>query len=142
MERYNDNQLLCTFFDIKDKKRVVDEILQNYELLKENIYLVRTDDKRYFFTYNVRKSEALARKMKRTILIHRKQDTNTIFTINSLNELQRQINNGVLDKEDTDIINWDNYRDKMLLFTGDTLTINSISLVDVITIIYRDKENK
>lgn len=134
---HNESQLLCTFFEYENKKRVLNEILDRYVLLKEYVYLVKTDDNRYFYTYNVNKTDAFNNRTKRTILVHRKQDTNTIFTINSLNELQRKINNGVLDS--TTSIDWSNYSNKLLLFSNNLLTINTINVIDVITIKYIEK---
>jgi hypothetical protein len=130
----NDNQLVCTFFEFENKRKVLDDIIERYVLLKENVYLVKTDDKRYFYTYNVNKKEAYNSKMKRTILVHRKQETNTIFTINSLNELQKQINNGV-EVQHTNI-NWENYKNKLLLFSNNLLTINTIEVVDIVRVKY------
>ena len=48
-----------------------------------------------------------------TILVHRKKQTNTLYTINALNELIKSLNNGVLDK--TYAIEWENYRNCILL---------------------------
>ena len=39
-----------------------------------------------------------------TILLHRKKESNTLYTINALNALVRQLNNGMLDNRF--IINW------------------------------------
>jgi hypothetical protein len=46
-------------------------------------------------------------------MIHRKKETNTLYTVNALNAIIRACNNGLLDK--TFIINWDTYRDSLLL---------------------------
>lgn len=133
-----ESQLLCTFFELKDRKKILNEILERYVILNDSIYLLKTDDNRHFYSYNVDKKSTFNKKMKRTILVHRKQESNTIFTINSLNELQKKINNGINDVNQP--INWEVYKDKILLFSDDVLTINSISLVDVIEIRYLEKK--
>ena len=46
----------------------------------------------------------------------RKKDTNTLYTINALNDLIRELNDGKLDK--TFPIEWENYKNCLLL-TGD-----------------------
>ena len=51
-----------------------------------------------------------------TISLHRKKDTNTLYPINALNDLIRELNNGKLDK--TFPIEWTNYKNSLLL-TGD-----------------------
>ena len=48
-----------------------------------------------------------------TILVHRKKQTNTLYTINALNELIKSLNNGVLDKRFP--INWKDYKNCILL---------------------------
>jgi hypothetical protein len=57
------------------------------------------------------------RKLKDTISINRKKDTNTFYSINALNSLIRVLNNGLLDK--TYRIDWPQYRDTLLLADGE-----------------------
>ena len=52
-----------------------------------------------------------------TILVHRKKQTNTLYTINALNELIKSLNNGVLDK--TFSINWNDYKNCILLIQAE-----------------------
>ena len=65
--------------------------------------------------YNVSTNE---RRLGNTISINRKKETNTYYSINAINSLIRILNNGVLDK--TFIIEWNNYKDMMLLADGQT----------------------
>ena len=46
-------------------------------------------------------------------MVHRKKDTNTLYTINALNELIITLNNGILDKKYS--IEWERYRDTLML---------------------------
>ena len=67
-----------------------------------------------------------------TISLHRKKQSNTLYTINALNEVIRSLNGGILDKKFP--IPWDDYY-KCLLLTND-LVLNKIptkihSIVDV-----------
>lgn len=130
-------QLLCTFFDYKYKDKTFNEIVDTYVLVTDKVFLVKTDDNRYFYSYNVTRESSLKNKIKRTLMVHRKKESNTLFTINSLNELQKKINNGVLDKSTS--INWENYKDKILLLTENELTINSIKVLDILTVRYVNK---
>ena len=52
-----------------------------------------------------------------TILVHRKKQTNTLYTINALNELIKSLNGGILDKKYS--INWNNYKNCILLIQAD-----------------------
>ena len=49
-----------------------------------------------------------------TISLHRKKITNTLYTINALNELIKTINNGVLDTNYQ--VEWDTYKNMILIF--------------------------
>jgi hypothetical protein len=48
-----------------------------------------------------------------TILVHRKKQTNTLYTINALNEVIRYLNNGILDT--TYQVDWSKFRNSLLL---------------------------
>ena len=48
-----------------------------------------------------------------TISLHRKKQSNTLYTINALNEVIRELNGGVLDKRFP--IPWEDYHNSLLL---------------------------
>ena len=48
-----------------------------------------------------------------TILVHRKKESNTLYTINALNDLIKKLNGGVVDP--TYKINWQHYNNCILL---------------------------
>jgi hypothetical protein len=50
-----------------------------------------------------------------TILVHRKKETNTLYTINALNELIKSLNGGVVDTRFR--VDWQHYRNTVLLTT-------------------------
>jgi hypothetical protein len=64
--------------------------------------------------YNVTTNE---RRLKDTISINRKKDTNTFYSINALNSLIRSSNDGVLDKNYK--VDWSQYLDVLLLADGE-----------------------
>jgi hypothetical protein len=55
-----------------------------------------------------------------TIALHRKKQTNTLYTINALNEIIREKNQGVLDK--TFPIEWSEFQNQLLLVNDEGLT--------------------
>jgi hypothetical protein len=57
--------------------------------------------------------------MANTILLHRKKETNTLYTINALNTLIRSLNGGRLNKNF--IVEWNNYKNCILLTNGTEL---------------------
>ena len=54
-----------------------------------------------------------------TISLHRKKQSNTLYTINALNEVIRELNNGILDKKFS--IPWEDYQNSLLLTNDDGL---------------------
>ena len=67
-----------------------------------------------------------------TILLHRKKQTNTLYTINALNSLIQVLNNGVLDT--TYQLDWENYRNTMLLTNDEGLKRVETEVEDIIYI--------
>ena len=63
-------------------------------------------------TYNIKKL-AYYSQLPNTISLHRKKNTNTLYTINALNDLIRELNGGKLDKSYP--IQWENYTNCLLL---------------------------
>ena len=105
-------QLLCTFAHKSDLNLVTDYIQSNYVIPEQRIFVFynANDSDMLYCTYNI--SETINR-TSNTISVHRKKETNTLYTVNSLNEIIRRINNGVLDK--TYQLEWHNYRNSLLL---------------------------
>ena len=66
------------------------------------------------------------------MLVHRKRDTNTIYTINSLNALIKQQNQGVLDKSFK--IEWTNYSNGILLLSSNELKFLNTYLYQIINV--------
>tara|TARA_Y100000015_G_scaffold37986_1_gene40479 strand:+ start:126 stop:407 length:282 start_codon:yes stop_codon:yes gene_type:complete len=67
-----------------------------------------------YCTYNADASEMRGQN---TISIHRKKETNTLYTVNALNAIIRRVNNGVLDK--TYQVDWSMYRNSFILTDDD-----------------------
>jgi hypothetical protein len=57
--------------------------------------------------------------MANTILLHRKKESNSLYTINALNTLIKSLNGGVLDTRF--IVNWQDYKNSILLTNGPDL---------------------
>ena len=54
-----------------------------------------------------------------TIMVHRKKETNTLYTINALNELIKKLNGGVVDTSYR--VNWLHYKNSKLLTQNNEL---------------------
>ena len=112
-------QLLCTFAHRKDLDIITDYIITSYTIVERRLFVFSDADVRndLYVTYNV--DTADTKRIPNTILIHRKKETNTMYTVNALNTIIREANNGVLDK--TYVINWLTYRNSLVLTNSDGL---------------------
>ncbi len=112
-------QLLCTFAHRKDLDLILDYIVSSYVISEQRLF-VFSDENVYndmYVTFNVETADT--KRIANTILVHRKKETNTMYTVNALNVIIREANNGVLDK--SFIINWNAYRNSILLTSDDNL---------------------
>jgi len=111
-------QLLCTFTKRNRFYETIDIILACNDIVFDKVYVFQNekDYHQLICTYNVEYDEDAIQEVPDTISLHRKKNTNTLYTINALNDLIRELNNGKLDK--TFPIEWENYKNCLLL-TGD-----------------------
>ena len=109
------NRLYCTFTTLDDYKEVANNIQSSYVILFNKLFVLESlDGEKIMLTYNVdMNNSTVDSMMDNTILVHRKKQTNTLYTINALNEVIKSLNNGVLDKSFA--VNWNDYRNCILL---------------------------
>ena len=109
------NRLYCTFTTADEYEEVANTIQTSYVILFNKLFVLESlDGEKIMLTYNVDMNNSVVDSMMdNTILVHRKKQTNTLYTINALNELIKSLNNGVLDKSFT--VNWNDYRNCILL---------------------------
>ena len=109
-------QLLCTFTTNKKLDQTLMDISTKFNVIYEKIYVLQNEDKHHelICTYNVEKNRDLDfNAVANTISLHRKKITNTLYTINALNELIMEINNGVLDTKFE--LPWERYKNMILI---------------------------
>jgi hypothetical protein len=108
------NKLFCTFTTEQELDNLIDSIKSEYTVLFNKIFVLSSpDSSELMCTYNIDFTDTQPRIMKNTILVHRKKETNTLYTINSLNELIKTLNGGVLDTKFP--VNWQEYKNSILL---------------------------
>ena len=112
-------QLLCTFAHRKDLDLIIDYISKSYTISEKRLFVFSNTDKNseLYVTYNVEPDDY--KKTPNTIMIHRKKETNTLYTVNALNAIIKKSNNGVLDKKF--VINWPIYENSLMLTDGDDI---------------------
>ena len=110
-------QLLCTFTTAKDYRTIAEDIRKFYEVYSNRVFafINAQNIKEVYLTYNVLNMRKDAPKFPNTILIHRKKQTNTLYTLNAMNRLIEE-ENGHADK--TFIVNWKLYENSLII-TGD-----------------------
>ena len=128
-----DSQLLCTFSNREEYENVILLIKECYDVIFNKVYILEDVDNTYnlMLTYNVKKSNKMP-ETQITISIHRKKHTNTLYTINAINELIKSANNGVLDKSFR--INWENYRNQLLIGSLNGLKVVNTKLFKIINL--------
>ena len=116
---FMNNRLYCTFVPEENIENTVDQIKGSYSVLFNKIFVLESlDGEKVMLTYNVDMGNSSSEFLvNNTILVHRKKQTNTLYTINALNELIKSLNNGYLDKSYA--VNWNDYRNCILLIQTD-----------------------
>ena len=108
------SQLLCTFSTKKDIESTIATISSAYTIMFNKIYGV---------DYNA---------VSGTISLHRKKQSNTLYTINALNECVKNLNNGVMD--DKFVIPWENFKNMLLVTNSEGLNKINTRIYKIIKI--------
>jgi hypothetical protein len=127
------NKLFCTFSPKNKLEEVLDTIKSEYTIMYGKIFVLESEESDEFLcTYNIEVQGINTRVLPNTILLHRKKETNTLYTINSLNLLIKSLNEGILDTSFK--IEWQNYRNTVLLTQGDDLRKLSTKIHKIVNI--------
>jgi hypothetical protein len=126
-------QLLCTFCSKYDFDDTIELIKLAANVVFDKIYVFENVDEpdSLICTYNVEKTDDFVQNNK-TMAIHRKKETNTLYTINALNEAIREENDGVLDKKFS--LNWSTYQNSLLLTNDQGLNTIRTKLYKIVNV--------
>lgn len=108
-------QLLCTFTTKEGLQKTLQDIRETYVIVYNYIYILQNKSNldELFVTYNINTEFKPPQPLEDTILIHRKKESNTLYTINALNQLVKEENGGILDK--TFILDWNKFKNSIIL---------------------------
>ena len=107
------NKLFCTFTPLPQLDELVSNITEKYNVLYNKIFILKLNGfTEVVCTYNVEQGN-ISDIIENTVLVHRKKESNTLYTINALNELIMSLNNKKLDNKFP--IPWNNYQNTILL---------------------------
>ena len=115
------NKLFATFSKKEDINITLDIITDRYNILYNKIFILESKDSDEFIcTYNIDPGNMSTTSiLSNTILLHRKKESNSLYTINALNTLIKSLNNGYADPNYK--INWNDYKNTILLTNGPDL---------------------
>lgn len=108
------NKLFCSFTPKENLEDRLTEINREYKIMYGKIFVLSSpESEEYLCTYNIEIEDKITKILPNTILLHRKKETNTLYTINALNVLIKSLNDGVLDTSFQ--ISWKDYQNSVLL---------------------------
>ena len=115
-------QLLATFTTKSELDTAVEQIKGAYTIVFSKVYVLQNEDNtnELICTYNVDLAKgADFNDVKSTISLHRKKHSNTLYTINALNEVIANLNNGLIDSKF--IVPWENFKNTLMVTNSDGL---------------------
>ena len=115
------NKLFATFSKKEDIEETISTITSRYTILYNKIFILESKDSdELICTYNIDPGNlSMITVLPNTILVHRKKESNSLYTINALNTLIKTLNNGYADPNYR--VNWNDYRNTILLTNGPDL---------------------
>ena len=110
---FMNNRLFATFTQQESIDDLVNDLSLSYDIMYKKMFVLFVKStNEYVITYNVEQGNVNSIPVN-TILVHRKKETNTLYTINALNDLIKKLNGGVVDP--TYRVNWQHYKNCILL---------------------------
>lgn len=110
----------------------VENIANTFYLSNNMIFLLKITDapEKKIITYNalIEKGKPLNTRLF-TMRVHRKKNTNTLYTINALNAAVAKDNNGKTGKHLK--LDWEQYRNSIMLLTGSELKTHPVEVLRV-----------
>ena len=128
-------QLLATFTTKTDLDKTIKNIKGAYTIAFSKIYVLQNENNinELICTYNVDLEKgADYNDVKGTISLHRKKHSNTLYTINALNEVIANLNNGLIDSKF--IVPWENFKNTLMVTNSDGLNKISTRIYKIIKI--------
>jgi hypothetical protein len=107
------NKLFATFSGLDALDELIINLSSTYNIMYNKMFIlyVKSTDE-YVITYNIEQTNTSGIPQN-TILVHRKKESNTLYTINALNDLIKKLNGGVVDPSFR--VNWQHYKNCILL---------------------------
>ena len=121
---FMNNRLYATFTQHDSLDELIFNLSTTYNIMYKKMFVLFVKSTgEYVITYNVEQGN-VSTIPANTILVHRKKESNTLYTINALNDLIKKLNDGVVDPSYR--IDWQHYKNCVLLTQhGDVKQLNT-----------------
>lgn len=128
------NKLFCTFIAHDELENTLDSLIHKYTILYSKIFVLESlSSDEFICTYNIDTLNMEQQSvLPNTILLHRKKESNSLYTINALNLLIRSLNHGILDTNYK--INWIDYKNSIMLVQNNDLNIIKTKIYKIISL--------
>jgi hypothetical protein len=128
------NKLFCTFIAHNELENTLNSLIHKYTILYSKIFVLESlSSDEFICTYNIDTLNMEQQSvLPNTILLHRKKESNSLYTINALNLLIRSLNHGILDTNYK--INWIDYKNSIMLVQNNDLNIIKTKIYKIISL--------
>lgn len=132
--KFDDIKLLCTFCNNNNIRNTIFDIKKYYFLVDKKIFVFTDikDDSNVILSYNADMKRHNGEKLYNTISVHRKKQTNTIYTINAINKIIQEFNDGKLDENYK--LDWNLYKNCLIVTHQTGYKITELKLNNIINI--------
>ena len=125
-------QLICLFTIEPNIDHTVSMISRTYEVVYKRVFVLSIDgSEELICSFNVEKGNH-KKQLPGAMLVHRKKETNTMYTINSLNALIKKENNGIVDSSYS--VDWSKYANSLLVTSNNDLKILNTKVFQIINL--------
>ena len=125
-------QLICLFTTEPELDYTAGMIGKTYDIVYKRIFILSIEESEELIcSFNIEKGN-VRKQLPGAMLVHRKRDTNTMYTINSLNTLVKSENNGILDSNYT--VDWTKYKNSLLVTSNNELKVLKTKVYQIINL--------
>ena len=125
-------QLICLFTTEPELDYTTGMIDKTYDIVYKRIFILSIEDSEELIcSFNIEKGN-VRKQLPGAMLVHRKRDTNTMYTINSLNTLVKSENNGILDTNYT--VDWTKYKNSLLVTSNNELKVLKTKVYQIVNL--------
>ena len=126
------NKLFATFTTLEELEDLISHLNNTYSIMYSKIFVLQlSENNELVLTYNVDQGNVNSIP-DNTILVHRKKEYNVLYTINSLNELIKSLNSGVVNPSYR--IDWQHYRNTILLTQKNELKLLKTKIFRIVNL--------